>query len=70
MLVDLRDVLYEGSWEDFREDLTARRDSRPHVFDTVPQCSRLEETIDRHLAVIAALEHWERHYGRRLRSSA
>ena len=70
MLVDLRDALYEGSWEDFRHDLTARRDSRPHVFDTVPECSRLEEVIDRHLQVIDDLQRWEQHYGRTLRASA
>jgi hypothetical protein len=68
-MVDLRDVLYEGSWEDFRRDLTARRDSRPHVFDTVPECSRLDEIIDRHLQVIEDLSRWEQHYGRRLRGS-
>ncbi len=70
MLVDLRDALYEGSWEDFRLDLTARRESRPHVFDTVPECSRLGEVIDRHLQVIDDLERWEQHHGCKLRGSA
>ena len=70
MLIDLRDVLYEGSWEDFRDDLKARRDARPHVFDTVPESARMHEIIGRHLRVIAELEHWERHYGCRLRGSS
>jgi len=64
MLVDLRDTLYEGSWEDFANDLRARRAGRPHVFDVVPPSPRLIETIDRHLRVISELEHWERRYGR------
>ncbi len=69
MLVDLRDVLYEGRWADFRLDLTARRDSRPHVFDTVPECLRLDEIISRHLRVIEELENWELRYERTLRGS-
>ncbi len=69
MLVDLRDVLYEGSWADFRLDLTARRESRPHVFDTIPECARLNETIDRHMGLIDELERWERHYALKLRGT-
>ena len=68
MLVDLRDILYEGSWEDFRSDLKARQESRPHVFDVVPPSLRLRETIDRHLRVIDELDSWERQYARTLRS--
>jgi hypothetical protein len=68
MLVDLRDILYEGSWEDFRSDLKARRESRPHVFDVVPPSPRLKETIDRHLRVIDELDRWERRHSRTLRS--
>jgi hypothetical protein len=69
MLVNLRDVLYEGSWDDFRADLEARRDDRPHVFDTVSESSRMPETIERHLRVVDELERWEQRYGRRLRGS-
>lgn len=69
MLVDLRDVLYEGSWEDFRRDLEARRNARPHVFDTVPESGRMPEIIDRHLQVLDELERWEQRYGRRLSGS-
>jgi hypothetical protein len=67
MLIDLRDVLYEGSWDDFRRDLEARRESRPYVFEIVPTSPELRQTIERHLQVIAALEAWERANGRRLR---
>ena len=70
MLLDLRDVLYEGSWEDFRSDLEARQESRPHVFEILPASPRLSETIDRHLRVIDELEDWERRHGRRLRGQA
>lgn len=69
MLLDLRDILYEGSWEDFRRDLEARQASRPHVFDIVPPSPRLQETIARHLQVIDELDQWERRYERRLRGS-
>lgn len=69
MLIDLRDILYEGSWTDFRQDLEARREERPHVFDTVPESSRMRETIDRHLRLIDELERWEQQHGRRLRGS-
>ncbi|MFQ5490617.1 MAG: hypothetical protein ACE5GE_07840 [Phycisphaerae bacterium] len=62
MLVDLRDVLYEGSWEDFRMDLRARAQDQPHVFDVVPSSSRTQRIIDRHLRVIDGLDRWEQHY--------
>ena len=67
MLIDLRDVLYEGCWEDFRNDLQARQESRPYVFDVVPTSSRLQETIQRHLQVIDELEQWEKRYKRLLK---
>jgi len=70
MLLDLRDVLYEGSWEDFRHDLKARRESRPYVFEIMPASPRLMETIERHLRAIDELERWEHDHGRRLRCSA
>ena len=70
MLVDLCDILYEGSWEDFRRDLLARQASRPHVFEIVPPSPHLREAIDRHLRLIDDLDGWEQHYGRRLRGSA
>lgn len=69
MLVDLRDILYEGSWEDFRRDLEARQASEPHVFEIVPPTPRLQETIARHLQVIDELDRWERRYGRTLRGT-
>ncbi len=70
MLLDLRDVLYEGSWEDFRNDLKARQESRPHVFEIIPPSPGLKETIERHLGVIDELERWERRHGHRLRGDA
>ena len=70
MLLDLRDVLYEGNWDDFRNDLTARQESRPHVFDTIPPSPGLRDTIARHLRVIDELERWERNHRRRLHGSA
>jgi len=69
MLLDLRDVLYEGSWEDFRRDLEARQSAEPHVFEIVPPSPRLQEAIARHLEVIEELEQWERQHGRRLRGT-
>ncbi len=69
MLIDLRDVLYEGSWEDFRVDLNARRQSKPHVFDTVPETPRTQSIIDLHLRLIGELEEWEHRYGCRLRGT-
>ena len=70
MLLDLRDVLYDGSWEDFRHDLQARQESRPHVFDVVRPSPRLKKTIEQHLRVIDELERWERTHRRRLRGDA
>lgn len=69
MLVDLRDVLYEGSWDDFRSDLQARSLDRPHVYDVVPPSSRTQQIIDRHLQVIDGLERWEGCYGIVLRGT-
>ena len=60
MLLDIRDTLYEGSWEDFKCDLEARRQSLPHVFDTVPESPRMLKTIRNHLELIRAMWNWER----------
>lgn len=70
MLIDLRDVLYEGSWDDFRRDLEARRESKPYVFEIVPTSPELRRTIERHLQVIGALESWEQAHGCKLQGLA
>lgn len=66
MLLDIRDTLYEGSWDDFKADLAARAASKPHVFETVPASVDVQETIHSHLALIDAMSAWERRHGRRL----
>jgi len=64
MLLQIRDTLYEGSWEDFITDLRAQADGRPHVFDTVPVSVSLKTTIAHHLELISAMQAWERDQGR------
>lgn len=55
MLLQMRDTLYEGSWDDFVADLRARAGGRPHVFETVPVSARMKATIDHHLDLIAQM---------------
>lgn len=59
MLLQMRDTLYEGSWEDFVEDLRARASGRPHVFETIPDTPGMKATIAAHLSMIEAMEAWE-----------
>lgn len=59
MLIQIRDVLYEGSWDDFLSDLRARAGGRPHVFATVPVSPELQDTISRHIGLIAQMQSWE-----------
>ena len=68
MLLDIRDTLYEGSWEDFKRDLEARRRSQPHVFDTVPDSPQMLQTIREHLLLIGEMWNWEKTHGTTLRS--
>ena len=56
MLLEIRDQLYGGSWDAFLEDLTARLESRPHVFEVGPPSQRLEDTIQRHLRLIRQMK--------------
>jgi hypothetical protein len=56
VLVQLRDELYEGSWEEMQRDLEARRDGKPYVFKLA---SRVGEDLDR----IARLRQTEAQYG-------
>jgi len=66
MLVQMRDTLYEGSWDDFVADLRARATGRAHVFDTVPMSSQMKATIDHHLTLIDDMRTWEARKGRPL----
>lgn len=63
MLVQMRDTLYEGSWDDFVADLRARAMGRAHVFDTVPMSSRMKATINHHLALIDDMRNREAREG-------
>ncbi len=51
-LVALRELLYEGSWEEIMVDLRARKAGKPHVF-------KLETRIDEDLLRIEKLRSYE-----------
>jgi hypothetical protein len=68
MLLQIRDTLYEGSWDDFVHDLRARAGGRPHVFEIVPASERMKATIAGHLAMIEQMQSWEAAHGRALRA--
>jgi len=70
MLVQIRDALYEGSWEDFLADLRARAESRPHVFETVPTSPAMKSTIARHVSLIDEMRRWEGQHGRPIQAGA
>lgn len=59
MLLDVRDTLYDGSWDEFRTDLKARSAGNPHVFETVPTSAKMLDTIRDHLALIEEMSRWE-----------
>ncbi len=67
MLLQIRETLYEGSWEDFIRDLEARAAGRPHVFELVPASDRMKATIAGHLRMIDEMRKWEAALGRPLR---
>lgn len=67
MLLRIRDTLYEGSWEDFVEDLRSRAEDRAHVFETVPASPEMKTTIATHLRMIEAMEKWEAQHQRTLK---
>ena len=56
MLVVLKRELYEGSWEDMLEDLTARMEGRPYIFKLA---QRISDDIER----IARLRAFENRHG-------
>ena len=66
MLLRIRDTLYEGDWGDFVQDLQARMEDRPHVFETVPASPEMKATIAGHLDMIARMERWESQHDRAL----
>jgi hypothetical protein len=52
VLVDLKDHLYEGSWERILADLRARLDNKPYIY-------KLSQTIARDVAAIVRLQSYE-----------
>ena len=52
VLIDLKDLLYEGSWERVLADLRAAKENRPHVY-------RLSNAIDRDLKAIERMQAYE-----------
>jgi hypothetical protein len=70
MLLDIRDTLYEGCWDDFTRDLEARRRAQPHVFETVPDSPGMAATIGNHLVLIGEMRKWEEVHGLTLRGDA
>jgi len=67
MLLQVRDTMYEGSWEDFIRDLEARAAGRAHVFELVPASDNMKATIVGHLRMISDMREWEAELGRLLR---
>ena len=52
VLLDLKDQLYEGSWERILADLKARLDNKPYIY-------KLSQTIARDLAAIERMKAYE-----------
>jgi hypothetical protein len=52
VLLDLKDQLYEGSWERILGDLRARLDGKPYLF-------KLSQTIARDVAAIERMKAYE-----------
>jgi len=66
MLVQIRDTLYEGNWDDFLYDLRARAADRPHVFQIGPDSPQMKATVASHIQLIQRMREWESENGRRL----
>jgi hypothetical protein len=56
VLVELKDALYEGSWERVLRDLRARQGGQPYVY-------KLSQTISRDIAAIERMQAYERQQG-------
>jgi hypothetical protein len=52
VLIDLKDQLYEGSWERILGDLRARLEGKPYIF-------KLSQTIARDIAAIERMKAYE-----------
>ena len=52
VLIDLKDQLYEGSWERILDDLKARLDNKPYIY-------KLSQTIARDVAAIERMKSYE-----------
>lgn len=52
VLIDLKDQLYEGSWQRIAEDLKSRLDGKPYIY-------KLSQTISRDLAAIQRMKAFE-----------
>ena len=52
VLLDLKDQLYEGSWERILDDLRARLDNKPYIY-------KLSQTITRDVAAIERMKSYE-----------
>lgn len=52
VLLDLKDQLYEGSWERILSDLRARLDNKPYIY-------KLSQTITRDVAAIERMKSYE-----------
>ena len=53
ILVDLKDLLYEGSWDRVVSDLTAAQEKKPYIY-------RLSNAIDRDLKAIERMRAYEK----------
>jgi len=56
VLIDLKDQLYEGSWQRILDDLKARLDNKPYIY-------KLSQTISRDLAAIERMKAYELRHG-------
>src|SRR5258708_32810863 len=52
VLLDLKDHLYEGSWERILQDLRARLENKPYIF-------KLSQTISRDMVAIERMKAYE-----------
>lgn len=55
VLIELRDQLYEGSWERVLQDLRARQRGEPYIY-------RLSQTIARDIEAIERLQRYEQEH--------
>ena len=67
MLLQVRDALYDGVWDDFLADLRSRAQGQPHVFATIPNSPDMTETIARHIILIQEMQDWEHRHARPMR---